>query len=187
MDSRNPEGLMPHIYAPGEILNAETTDLQLSSCKECEARGGQSTTAPFDRREFVTRSAIAAVGALLTTACGGGSTATGPGGGSGSFGTRARFGRRYRSRRFRTGYASSRCANERDYVLRVLPDLSAFRMHRRHRHGKFCLPVPRSSLRRQRQMDRRPADEQSQRTQRQLRLDIRHADDNSVTNSDSSS
>ena len=89
MDSRNPEGLMPHIYAPGEILNAETTDLQLSSCKECEARGGQSTTAPFDRREFVTRSAIAAVGALLTTACGGGSTATGPGGGSGSFGTLA--------------------------------------------------------------------------------------------------
>lgn len=58
-------------------------------CEECKARNAQSgvaTGALVDRREFVARGAIAAVGALLVSACGGASGATGPGNGGGGGG-----------------------------------------------------------------------------------------------------
>jgi Rieske Fe-S protein len=57
-------------------------------CVECSARAAHADDssalpAPIDRREFVARSALAAAGALLASACGGGSNATGPGGNTG--------------------------------------------------------------------------------------------------------
>ncbi|HEY5087424.1 MAG TPA: Rieske (2Fe-2S) protein [Gemmatimonadaceae bacterium] len=74
-----------------EAMNATTTETPLASCEECKVRRADSdialNRAPVDRREFVTRSAIAAVGALLFDACGGGSNATGPGGTPGGSGT----------------------------------------------------------------------------------------------------
>lgn len=72
-------------------MNTTTTNADGSPCEECRARAAHAksppTHAPVDRREFVARSAIVAVSALLASACGGGGNATGPGGNTGGNGS----------------------------------------------------------------------------------------------------
>ena len=60
-----------------------TTHATTHSCEECSARAAHSASS-LDRRTFVAQSTLAAVGALLASACGGGASATGPGGPGGS-------------------------------------------------------------------------------------------------------
>ncbi len=60
-----------------------TTHAEAHSCEECRERANLSTWA-LDRRTFVAQSTLAAVGALLASACGGGASTTGPGGPGGS-------------------------------------------------------------------------------------------------------
>ncbi|MGI8510870.1 MAG: ubiquinol-cytochrome c reductase iron-sulfur subunit [Gemmatimonadaceae bacterium] len=68
-----------------KVAGAPPTQLDGESCEECTARvahlNGAPNGASVDRREFVTRGALAAVGALLASACGGGGggNVTGPG------------------------------------------------------------------------------------------------------------
>ncbi len=58
---------------------SSTTVDARSQCEECKARAANvSESGALDRREFVTRSALAAIGALLVSACGGGSDSTAP-------------------------------------------------------------------------------------------------------------
>ena len=61
----------------------------VASCEECgisNAKEEVLDATAVDRRQFVARGAIAAVGALLVSACGGAGSTTGPGSGSGSGG-----------------------------------------------------------------------------------------------------
>lgn len=80
MGGRWPQGMSRRMPLADETLNATTTDSGRSFCEACEARAAQLISASVDRRTFVTRSALAAAGALLASACAGGSTPTGPGG-----------------------------------------------------------------------------------------------------------
>jgi len=72
-----------------ELLNADALKLRAPSCEECgsgRAEADAVNATALDRRQFVARSAVAAVGALLVTACGGAGSTTGPGGGTGGNG-----------------------------------------------------------------------------------------------------
>lgn len=69
-----------------ELPNAGTLRLRVASCEECginKAKGEVLDATAVDRRQFVARGAIAAVGALLVSACGGAGSTTGPGPGGG--------------------------------------------------------------------------------------------------------
>ncbi|MEO6778379.1 MAG: Rieske 2Fe-2S domain-containing protein [Gemmatimonadaceae bacterium] len=64
-----------------DVIRAAPNDTIRAGCEECHAR--TSVAGKIDRRGFVTHGALAAVGALLLTACGGGSDSTAPGGNTG--------------------------------------------------------------------------------------------------------
>jgi nitrite reductase/ring-hydroxylating ferredoxin subunit len=77
---------MPLIH---QVTDATTTGSESQGCEECRARAarssdtsqaGQLDRRQLDRRQFVAQSALAAVSAVLLSACAGGSGVTGPGG-----------------------------------------------------------------------------------------------------------
>ena len=88
MDSGDAGGLRP-MPQNKELPIADALKLRAPSCEQCEfgrAESGAVNASVVDRRQFVARSAIAAVGALLATACGGAGSTTGLGGGTGGGG-----------------------------------------------------------------------------------------------------
>jgi Rieske Fe-S protein len=89
LDSGDAGGVRP-MPQNKELPNAGALKLRAASCHECEVgRAGSDavSASAVDRRQFVARSAIAAVGALLVSACGGAGSTTGPGGGGGGGGS----------------------------------------------------------------------------------------------------
>ncbi|MEO7043298.1 MAG: Rieske (2Fe-2S) protein [Gemmatimonadaceae bacterium] len=64
-----------------DATSSVKNDAVPTECEECRARS--SAAGQIDRRGFVTQGALAAIGALLLTACAGGSDSTGPAGNTG--------------------------------------------------------------------------------------------------------
>ncbi len=86
MDRRNAQGLR-FMARTDDGTNAMTVTERASPCDGCRAASSGADSVAVtrvDRRVFVTRGAMAAVGALLVTACGGACDSTGVGGGGGN-------------------------------------------------------------------------------------------------------